>query len=82
VRRDGLTGDAARFAREWNVAFLLVAGVGGALVAVGQTVAGAVAFALCAAAVLARWHATRKQGRGFYGQEKRRHRNGTGKEMA
>jgi hypothetical protein len=72
VRRAAATDATARFAREWNVAFLLVAAVGGLLLAVGQTAAGAIAFALCAAAVLARWSAMRKLSRGFYGQERRR----------
>jgi hypothetical protein len=65
-----VSSDNARFAREWNVAFLLVAAVGGLLLAVGRTAAGAIAFALCAAAVLARRSAMRRQRRGFYGQEK------------
>ena len=32
-----VSSDNARFAREWNVAFLLVAAVGGLLLAVGRT---------------------------------------------
>jgi len=62
--------DTARFAREWNVAFVLVAVVAAMLLAAGYVLPGVVAAGLCGAAVLARWRAMRRQGRGFYGQDK------------
>jgi drug/metabolite transporter (DMT)-like permease len=70
VRRAGLTGDATRFSREWIFAFALLAGVALVLLGAGQRLAGAVAAALCATAVLARWRATRREGRSFFGREK------------
>jgi hypothetical protein len=70
VRRDGLTGEAARFAREWRFAFALVAATAAMLLATGQRLAGSLAAVLGAAAVGVRWSAMRKQGRGFWGQEK------------
>jgi hypothetical protein len=68
VRRGGLTGGTARFAREWNFAFGLVAAAAVLLFASGHAVAGAVAVGLGAVALVARWNAMRRQGRGFYGQ--------------
>jgi hypothetical protein len=62
--------ETARFAREWNFAFLLVALVAALLIADGRTVLGASAGGLCVAAIVARWCAMRKQGRRFYGQQK------------
>ena len=64
-------GGAASFRREWNFAFGLLAVAAGLLFAAGYNIAGAIAFALCAAGYAARRRATRKQGQGFYGQEKR-----------
>jgi hypothetical protein len=61
-------GVAARFAREWNAAFGLVAVAATLLIASGHVVAGVAALALCLAAVLARARAMRRQGRGFYGR--------------
>ena len=69
MRRDGLTGDTPRFAREWIFAFALVAGVALVLLGAGQRLAGALTAALCATAVLARWRATRRQGRSFFGRD-------------
>jgi hypothetical protein len=63
--------DAARFACEWNFALLLVLVVAGLLFAASYAAAGAIAVGLGAAALAARWCAMRKQGRGFYGQERR-----------
>lgn len=64
-------GDAtARFAREWNLAFLLVALVAVVLVAGGHAVLGAITGGVCMIAIVARWRAMRKQGRRFYGQQK------------
>jgi len=62
--------ETARFAREWNFAFLLVALVAALLVADGHAISGAIAGGLCVAAIVARWCAMRKQGRTFYGQQK------------
>ena len=70
MRRAGLNGDATRFAREWIFAFALVVGVALVLLGIGQRLAGALAAALCATAVLARWRATRREGRSFWGREK------------
>ena len=70
MRRDGLPGETARFAREWNFAFGLVAAAAALLFASGHTVAGAVAIGLGAAAIVLRRSAMRKQGRAFYGQDK------------
>jgi hypothetical protein len=70
VRGQGRTSDTARFAREWIVAFALMAGVALALLGAGQRLAGALATALCATAVLARWRATRREGRSFFGRER------------
>ncbi len=70
MRRDGLTGETARFAREWNFAFGLVAAVAALLFASGHAIAGAVVIGLGAAAFVVRRSAMRKQGRGFYGQDK------------
>ena len=69
MRRVRLTGDTGRFAREWIFAFALVAAVALVLLATGQRLAGALAAALCATAVLARWRATRRQGHSFFGRE-------------
>jgi hypothetical protein len=66
----GGAGETARFAREWNFAFLLVAAVAAALLVAGHTVAGLLTGGLCVAAILARWSAMRRQNRGFYGQPK------------
>jgi hypothetical protein len=64
-------GDAtARFAREWNFALLLVALVAVYFLTDGHIVLSAVAGGLCMVAIIARWRAMRKQGRGFYGQQK------------
>ena len=52
-------------------AFGLVAAAAGLLFAAGHSVAGAIAFALCAGASPPGGRAMRKQGRGFYGQDKR-----------
>jgi hypothetical protein len=71
VTDQGRTGDTARFAREWNFALLLVLVVAGLLFATSHAAAGAIAVGLGAAALVARWNAMRKQGRGFYGQERR-----------
>ena len=66
-----MTGDeTARFAREWNFAFLLVAVVAALLVAAGHVAFGAITGALCVAAFVARYAAMRKQGRRFYGQQR------------
>ena len=66
-----MTGDeTARFAREWNFAFLLVAVVAALLVAAGHVALGAITGALCVAAFVARYAAMRKQGRRFYGQQR------------
>jgi hypothetical protein len=62
--------DTARFAREWIVAFALVAAVALMLLGVGQRLAGALAAALCATAVVARWRAMRRQGRSFWGRQR------------
>jgi branched-subunit amino acid transport protein len=62
--------DTAKFAREWNFAFLLVALVAALLVADGRAVLGVIAGGLCVVAIVARWCAMRKQGRRFYGQQK------------
>ena len=62
--------ETARFAREWNVALVLVALVAAFLVANGRVVLGAVAGGLCVLAIVTRWYAMRKQGRGFYGQQR------------
>jgi len=73
VRREVETGDTlerARFAREWNFAFLLVAVIAALLLAAGHALAGLFAGGLCVAAILARWNAMRRQNRGFYGQPK------------
>jgi hypothetical protein len=59
----------ARFAREWNAAFGLVAATAALLVVLGHGIAGAMAAALAVCAFLARRNAMRRQGRGFYGQE-------------
>ena len=67
----GRTSDTARFAREWVCAFALVAGVALVLMGVGQRLAGALAAALCATAVFARWRATRREGRSFFGRDVR-----------
>lgn len=64
-------GGTASFRREWNFAFGLCAVAAGLLFAAGYNVAGAIAFALCAGGYAARRRATRKQGLGFYGQDKR-----------
>ena len=66
-----MTGsDTARFTREWNVAFGLVTALAALLLAAGYVLPGVVAAGLCGAAVLARWRAMHRQGRGFYGQDK------------
>jgi hypothetical protein len=70
VRREGLTGETASFAREWNAAFGLVALAAGLLFASCHSIAGALALGRCAAAFLARRGAMRRQNRGFYGQER------------
>jgi hypothetical protein len=70
VTGQGRTTDSARFAREWNFALLLVLVVAGLLFATSHAAAGAIAVGLGAAALVARWSAMRKQGRGFYGQER------------
>jgi uncharacterized membrane protein YedE/YeeE len=70
VRRDGLTGETASFAREWNAAFGLVALAAGLLFASGYVDTGTIVAGLCAAAVGARAIAMRRQNRGFYGREK------------
>jgi hypothetical protein len=73
VRREveiGDTRERARFAREWNFAFLLVAAIAALLLAAGHAVGGLFAGGLCVAAILARWNAMRRQNRGFYGQPK------------
>ena len=70
MRRAGLTGDATKLAREWIFAFALLAGVALVLLGAGHRLAGAVAAALCATAVLARWRATRREGRSFFGRDK------------
>jgi hypothetical protein len=70
VRRAQLTAGTARFAREWNVALLLVAVVAGLLLATHHWIAGAGAIGLGVLAVAARWSATRRHGLGFYGQDK------------
>jgi branched-subunit amino acid transport protein len=62
--------ETARFARDWNFAFLLVALVAALLVADGRAVLGAITGGLCVVAIVARWYAMRKQGRRFYGQQK------------
>ena len=62
--------DTARFAREWNAAFVLVAAASGLLLAAGRITMGLVVAGVCGVAVLARLRAMRRQGRGFYGQEK------------
>lgn len=67
---EGSTGDTGLFRREWNAAFGLVAAVAALLFAAGHHVAGAIAIGLGAAAFVARRSAMRKQGRGFYGQDK------------
>lgn len=64
-------GGAASFRREWNFAFGLLAVAAGLLFTAGYNIAGAIAFALCAGGYAARRRATRKQGQGFYGEEKR-----------
>jgi hypothetical protein len=61
---------SAQFRREWNAAFLLVTIAALLLVAGGHTIAGAAAVALGAIAFVARRSAMRKQGLGFYGQDK------------
>jgi hypothetical protein len=65
------SSEPARFAREWNLAFGLVAAGGALLLAFGHSVAGALAIGLGVAAFVARRKAMRREGRGFYGQ--RRH---------
>ena len=66
-----MTGnETARFAREWNFAFLLVAVVAALLVAAEHVAFGAITGALCVAAFVARYAAMRKQGRRFYGQQR------------
>jgi hypothetical protein len=67
----GHPGETASFRREWTFAFGLLAAAAGLLFAAGYTIAGAIAFALCAGGYAARRRAMRKQGLGFYGQEKR-----------
>ena len=62
--------ETARFAREWNFAFLLIALIAALLVAGGYAVLGAIAGGLCVVAIVARWCAMRNQSRGFYGQQK------------
>ena len=62
----GPADEKATFRREWNVAFALVAAATVVLMAAGHILAGAVAAALGAGAVAARWVATRRKGRGFY----------------
>jgi hypothetical protein len=58
------------FAREWNAALALVVLAAGILLATGHAVAAACTIAFGAVAIFARWSAMRKQGRGFYGQDK------------
>jgi hypothetical protein len=70
VTRAPLPPDTARFAREWNFALALMAALGTLLWFTGHAVAGALAIGLAAAAVIARWSVMRRQGRGFYGQER------------
>ena len=50
---------------------MLLAAAAGLLFAAGYTIAGAIAFGLCAGGYAARRRAMRKQGRGFYGHDKR-----------
>ena len=64
-------GGTASFRREWNFAFGLLAAAAGLLFAAGYTVAGGIAFALCAGGYAVRRRAMRKQNKGFYGQDKR-----------
>ena len=70
MNREGSTGGTALFRREWNVAFGLVVAVAALLFAAGHHVAGAIAIGLGVAAFVVRRSAMRKQGRGFYGQDK------------
>jgi hypothetical protein len=65
-----MADETARFAREWNFAFLLIALIAALLVAGGHAILGAFVGGLCVAAIVARYSAMRRQGRGFYGQEK------------
>jgi hypothetical protein len=58
------------FAREWNAALAVVVLAAGILLATGHTIAAACTIAFGAVAIFARWSAMRKQGRGFYGQDK------------
>jgi hypothetical protein len=64
------TSETALFAREWNLAFVLVAIVAAFLFAAGYAVPGWIAVGLCVVAFAARGSTMHKQGRGFYGQEK------------
>jgi hypothetical protein len=70
-RRGGEAGDVAWFAREWNAALALVLAGAALLLAAGDYLFAALAVGLGAVAVAARWRAMRRQGRGFYGEEKR-----------
>jgi hypothetical protein len=63
---------AARFAREWNFALGLVLAAAAPLWTGGHPAFGMMAVGLAAAAFLVRRSAMRRQGRGFYGQEKHR----------
>jgi len=63
--------ETARFAREWNAAFLLIAVVAALLFAAGYVAAAVIAAALCVAAFVAQYSAMRQQNRGFYRQAKR-----------
>ena len=66
-----MTGnETARFAREWNVAFGLVAVLAVLLLAAGHVATGVVAGGLCVVAFVARYSSMRRQGRGFYGKQK------------
>jgi hypothetical protein len=58
------------FAREWNTALALVLLAAAILFARGYDLAAAGAIAFAALAMIARWSAMRRQGRGFYGQDK------------
>jgi hypothetical protein len=65
-----VTGEGtARFAREWNAAFALVAVAATVLLVLGHALAGLGVATLCAVAVVLRRRAMQRQGRGFYGQD-------------
>ena len=54
----------------WNAALAVVVLAAGGLLAMGHIIAAGGAIAFGAVAIFARWSAMRKQGRGFYGQDK------------